>query len=107
MLKYNPDTHWSNSLYWYLNILQFTDGSDIIFVNHDDTSSFRLDNFTTFANLTVKGKKVLTTYTDYVNRYPSVLQVTSYNFTATKTTEKRCSGVVNPLLNMLQILTCC
>ena len=97
MLKYNPDTHWSNTLYRYLNILQLTDGSDILFVNRDDASGFRLDTLTThhqFPNPTVRGKEILTTYTDYVNRYPSVLQVTSYNFTATKTTDERCAGVV-------------
>lgn len=71
MLKYNPDTHWSNSLYRYLNILQFTDGSDILFINRDDASGFHLGTHTThhqFANPTVKGREVLTTYTDDVNR---------------------------------------
>ena len=36
---------------------------------------------------------VLTTHTDYVNKYPSVLQTSSYNFTATATTEEFCAGV--------------
>jgi len=36
----------------------------------------------------------LTTHTDYVNKYPSVLQTTSYNFTATSKTEEVCAGVV-------------
>ena len=36
----------------------------------------------------------MTTRTDYVNRYNSVLQTTSYNFTATGTTSEVCVGVV-------------
>lgn len=36
----------------------------------------------------------MTTRTDYVNRYPSQLQTTSYNFTATQTTLETCVGVV-------------
>lgn len=43
---------------------------------------------------TVTGKDILTTHTDYVNRYPSLLQTTSYNFTASKTTNEVCAGVV-------------
>jgi len=35
-----------------------------------------------------------TTHTDYVNRYPSSLQTTSYNFTGTKNTQEVCVGVV-------------
>ena len=39
------------------------------------------------------------TRTDYVNPYPSVLQTTSYNFTAMKTTGEACIGIVkaNPI----------
>ena len=43
---------------------------------------------------TVQGKNTLTTRTDYVNRHNSVLQTTSYNFTATRTTSEICVGVV-------------
>ena len=32
--------------------------------------------------------------TDYVNKYPSTLQTTSYNFTGTKSTPELCAGVV-------------
>lgn len=42
----------------------------------------------------MKGKEILTTRTDYVNSYPSLLQTTNYNFTATKTTGEICAGVV-------------
>ena len=39
-------------------------------------------------------KDVLTTHTDYVNKYPSTLQTTSYNFSKTETTKELCAGVV-------------
>ena len=39
------------------------------------------------------GKDALTTHTDYVNRYPSTLQTTSYNFTESLTTTELCAGV--------------
>ena len=96
-LKYNPDNHWSAALYKGLNQIQYTDGSDITIINRDDASGFRLDTLTTHSKHgapTVAGKELLTTHTDYVNRYPSLLQTTSYNFTATKTTPEFCAGVV-------------
>ena len=42
---------------------------------------------------TVQGHDILTTRCDYV-KYPSVLQITSYNFPATGTTAEICAGVV-------------
>lgn len=96
-LKFNPDTHWSSSFYKGLNELQFVDGSNMFIVNRDDASGFRLDTLTTCKQYTtpvVQGKYILTTRTDYVNKYPSVLQTTSYNFTATSKTGEVCVGVV-------------
>ena len=96
MLKLNPDTHCSNALYRSLNVLQLTDGSNILFVNRDDATGFHLDTLTThhqFQNPVVKGRETPTTYTDYANRYASVLQTTNYNFTATGTTPELCAGV--------------
>lgn len=46
------------------------------------------------ATLCISGKESLTTRTDYVNSYPSVLQTTSYNFPATAKTGEICAGVV-------------
>jgi len=46
--------------------------------------------------LVVKGPEILTTHTDYINNYPSVLETTCYNFSATKTTGEWCAGVVQP-----------
>ena len=95
-LRYNPDTHWSAALYRGLNSLQFTDGKDIVNINRDDASGFRLDTLFThkqYSALTVEGKEVLGTRTDYVNKYKSILQ-TSYNLNGTKTTGELCAGVV-------------
>ena len=96
-LKYNPDNHWSGALYGGLSMIQYTDGCDINNINRDDASGFRLDTLTTHgkhATPTVSGQDVLTTHTDYVNKYPSILRTTSYNFTATKTSKEKCAGVV-------------
>lgn len=43
VLKFNPDTHWSNALYRSLNILQLMDGRNMMFLNCDDAAGFRLD----------------------------------------------------------------
>ena len=96
-LRYNPDAHWSGSFYRGLNDFQFTDGRNILNINRDDASGFRLDTLSTnkqYHSLSVSGKDVLTTRTDYVNKYKSVLQTASYNFTATRTTGEICAGVV-------------
>ena len=96
-LKYNPDTHWSAAFYKGLNSIQLADGRDLCFLNRDDATGFRLDTLATckqHSTPTVRGSEVLTTRTDYVNRYTSTLQTTSYNFTATKTTTEICAGVV-------------
>ena len=47
-----------------------------------------------YATPAVVGEDVHTTYTDYMNKYPSQLQVTSYNFSKTKTTPELCAGIV-------------
>ena len=99
-LRYNPDFHWSCALYRGLQYIQMTDGRSFINVNRDDASGFRLDTLATnkqYSAPTVQGNDVLTTHTDYVNRYKSVLQTTSYNFTGTKTTLEYCAGVVKTL----------
>ena len=42
------------------------------------------------------GKQTLTTHTDYVNKFPSILQTTCYNFTGTHTTGEMCAVIVKP-----------
>ena len=96
-IRYNPDCHWRSSLYRGLDFIQYADGRDILNINRDDASGFRLDTLFThkqYASPQVKGCDILTTYTDYIKRYPSTLQTTSYNFTKTNTTRELCAGVV-------------
>ena len=96
-LKYNPDSHWSAALYRSLNHLQYTDGNHIVNFNRDDAAGFRLDTLSTHrlhCTPVVRGKDILTTHTDYVNSYPSILQTTNYNFTGTKTIGEICAGIV-------------
>ena len=96
-LKYNPDAHWSSAFYKGLNKLQYKDGVYAVTLNRDDASGFRLDTLTTckqHPTPVVRGQETLTTRTDYVNKYPSIIQTTSYNFTGTGTTPERCVGVV-------------
>ena len=45
----------------------------------------------------VQGSNAISTHTDYVNGYKSVLQTTSYNFFKTHTTGEVCAGVVKPI----------
>lgn len=69
----------------------------IMNVGRDDRAGFRLDTLSTskqFGTLTLKDNVPVTTRTDYVNPYPSVLQTTSYNFPPTGTTNEICGGVV-------------
>ena len=96
-IKYNPDSHWSNALYRGLTKIQFTDGRHILNVNRDDAAGFCLDTMSTHRlhkTPMVQDQQALTTYTDFVNRYPSLLQTTSYNFSGTQTTAEVCVGVV-------------
>lgn len=98
-LKYNPDAHWSSALYRGLNLIQYTDGVNILNINRDDASGFRLDTLSTHKqhqSLCIVGSPALTTRTDYVNKYKSILQTTNYNFTGSNTTGEVCAGVVKP-----------
>ena len=66
-------------------------------VNRDDAAGFRLDTLSTHRlhrNPVVQGHEILTTRTDFVSNYPSLLKTTSYNFTGTKNTPEMCAGVV-------------
>ena len=73
----------------------YENGKEILNINRDDASGFRLNTMTTckqYAAPTVQGYDVNTTRTDYVNKHPSMLQTTSYNFIGTHTTEVGCKG---------------
>lgn len=97
-IRYNPDTHWSSALYAALDKIQYKSGENTMNVGRDDQAGFRLDTMATHklhATLCVKGSEHTTTRTDYVNKYASTLQTTSYNFPSTETTGEVCAGVVN------------
>ena len=80
-----------------MNWLQYHDGHNILNVNRDDASGYRLDTLATHNQYaTPVVGETLTTRTDYVNIYSSVLQTTSYNFTGSNTTGEMCAGVVKP-----------
>lgn len=96
-LRYNPDCHWSSALYSGLNMIQLKNGYNVMNLGRDDQAGFRLDTMATHKlqkTLCLKESQTLTTYTDYVTKYPSTLQTSSYNFPATSTTGEVCAGVV-------------
>ena len=67
-LCYNPDSHWSATLYRGFDAIQYTDGNDKLVLNRDDLSVFRLDSMVTHnkaGTQQIKGTPTLTTKTDY------------------------------------------
>ncbi|CAB3977095.1 Chromatin modification-related YNG2 [Paramuricea clavata] len=97
-LKLNVDAHYSCAMYKGLDYIQLKDGRDKIILNRDDQAGFRLDTTYThrqYKSLSTDSQEV-TTHTDYVNKYSSVLQTSSYLFMATDTTIEQCAGVVKP-----------
>lgn len=97
--RLNPDAHWSSALYKVLDSIQLKDGRKTVLLNRDDQAGFRLD--TTFTHrqgkcITLENSPSLTTRTDFMNSYSSLLQTTSYLFMETDTTQKACIGVVKP-----------
>ena len=90
-LQLNPDDHWSATFYRGLNELQYVDGRDMVNMNRDDSTGFHLDTLKTCSQYTtpvVQGREVFPTRTDYVNKHPSILQTTSYNFSKQAPLEK-------------------
>ena len=93
-LKYNPDYKWSRSMYKSLDQLQI-DGNSTLLINRDDQAGFHLDSTFTHKNFpSLSVKQTVTTRTDFLNKYPAQLQVTSYNFSKTNTRNEQCAGVV-------------
>lgn len=79
--------------------MQLKNGTDKVLLNRDDAAGFRLDTTFTHKQKTVlaeKGNPELTTRTDYLNKYSSVLQTSSYMFLETHNTLIGCFGVVKP-----------
>ena len=42
-LRFNPDSHWSAAFYKALNKIQYVDGRNIVNINRDDATGFRLE----------------------------------------------------------------
>ena len=98
-VKLNVDAKWSSSMYKILDYIQLRNGLDKVVINRDDASGFRLDSTFTHKQHRVlqdKSRPELTTRTDFLNRYSSTLQVTSYLFMETQNTPVVCVGVVKP-----------
>ena len=96
-IKFNPDAHYNTAMYRGLDHLQLKDGKYTLVLNRDDAAGFRLD--TTFthkqhASLATVDQPEQTTRSDYLNKYTSILQVSSYLFMSTETTKEVCCGVV-------------
>ena len=101
-IRLNPDSHWSGALYRGLDWLQLKDGQDKVILNRDDQAGFRLDTTSTHKigkSIGLQNEPTLTTRTDFVNNYKSVLQTTSYLFMETETTPTGCIGVVKAHFN--------
>lgn len=87
------------AMYKILDYIQLRNGLDKVVINRDDASGFRLDSTFTHKQHRVlqdKSRPELTTRTDFLNRYSSTLQVTSYLFMETQNTPVVCVGVVKP-----------
>jgi hypothetical protein len=115
----NIDAHWSCAFYKCLDYIQLKDGEDKVILNRDDAAGFKLDTTYTHKQhkiLAEASNPELTTRTDYVNKYASVLQTTSYLFMGTENTAEtalvlskhtRCFLNIKTQPNMLQILKVC
>lgn len=98
-VKLNVDAKWSCLMYQILDYIQLKNGLDKIVINRDDAAGFRLDSTFTHKQHSVLQNKLtpeLTTRTDFVNRYSSVLQTTFYLLMETDNTPAVCIGVVKP-----------
>ena len=85
-VKQNVDAHWSCSFYKNLDFLQLKNSS-LIRLSHTSKKK---------TVLCEKENPELTTHTDYLNKYSSILQTSSYMFLATNNTPLGCFGAVKP-----------
>lgn len=96
-IKLNPDAHYSTAMYSSLDKLQKKDGTASSILNRDDAAGFRLDTTYTHRQhsaLSLSDDVEVTTRADYMNKYSSTLQVSSYMFLETETTPEVCFGFV-------------
>lgn len=95
-VKLNVDTHWSCSFNKTLDFVQLKNGLDRVVLNQQDSDWTRLLLTKKKTVLAEKGNPELTTRTDYLNKYSSVLQTSSYMFLETDNTPLGCFGAVKP-----------
>ena len=98
-MRLNVDAHWSAALYQGLDRIQLEDGRDKTVLNRDDASGYRLNTTYTHKqhkSISQSEKPEVTTRIDYVNKYGSIIQVTSYLLLGTKTTPQLSAGIVKP-----------
>lgn len=84
-------------MYTCLEQLQKQDNTTSMILNRDDAADFRLDTKFTHrqhSRLCLTNDPEVTTRTDYVNKYASTLQISSYLFLETETTPDVSFGVV-------------
>ena len=96
-VRLNIDAHWSCAFYKCLDYVQLKDGRNKFILNRDDAAGFRLDTTYTHKQHKILGeaeRPEVTTLTDYVNKYNSILQTTSYLFMATDNTAEMPVGIV-------------
>lgn len=107
-LKLNPDAHYSTAMYSGLNKLQKKDGTFSLLLNRDAAAGFRLDTTYTHRQhsvLSLSHDVDVTTRSDYVNKYSSTLQVSSYMFLETGLL-KLITCIKNPLHSTWQTCVC-
>ena len=98
-VRLNVDAHWSASFYKGLDVIQLQDGRDKCILNRDDAAGFRLDTTYTHKQHPIVADSAnpeVTTRTDYVNKYSSILQTSSYLVPETSTTPQLAAGIVKP-----------
>ena len=98
-VRLNVDAHWSASFYKGLDVIQLQDGRDKCILNRDDAAGFRLDTTYTHKQHPIVADSAnpeVTTRTDYVNKYSSILQTSSCLVPETSTTSQLAAGIVKP-----------
>ena len=98
-VRLNVDAHWSASFYKGLDVIQLQDGRDKCISKRDDAAGFHLDTTYTHKHHPIVADSAnpeVTTRTDYVNKYSSILQTSSYLVPETSTTPQLAAGIVKP-----------
>ena len=99
-MKFNPDTHYSCSLYKVLgkNSALKIQANKIV-LNRDDQAGFRLDTtYTHSKHRMLSVDQEVTTRTDFVNKYSSVLQSSTYLFMARDKPDERAAELSKIML---------